>query len=577
MLNNISSICPVKESELYRSIGLAFVEGCLMAAPYYLLIVFFQQLLAEEISYTNASIFFVILFLLLSLRIIVTRYNMTYTTSVAYGRCSQLRLDVAEYLFRVPMSFFSRYSTSDISYRMNKDIAFTENIFAHFFSQLVSCITVIGLLSLLFFLLDWRLAICLLCGMPLAVLAQSLLKKGANKLSTILHQEMNKTNVVVMDFVQGIREHKLSGNDQQSLDRLKQRIHHTKNIALKHELRVGFVPILFSILPELGFGFFLLVSLYFYQDGQLSLASFAIFLIASARLYLCLGQLAIVMAESRFMEQAAMRVKLLLSDKILNVGSNNETLSGNVLVNNLSFAYPSVTDASMSDEPQTRVLDNISFSAKPGSLTAIVGVSGVGKTTLLQLLARYHQVNDDAICLDDNSINQLSDRCLYGQIALVSQDIQLFDTTIMENLLMAGKNLSKQDVYRACKLACCDSFIRQLPKGYESQAGEAGAYLSGGEQQRLSLARALLIDAKILLLDEITSALDVKNELSILQLLNRLKKEKTLIMITHSQCLAMDADQVIMLRRQNQPLIGKHKKLFEENNEYRSLWGSNDY
>ena len=575
MLSNLYSIGSIEKKEIFRCVGLSFAEGCLMAAPYCVLIIFFQQLLADQINYVNASILFAGLFFLLSIRVIVTRYNMTYTTSVAYSRCSQLRLNIAKYLFRVPMSFFSRYSTSDISYRMNKDIAFTENIFAHFFSQFISCITVVGLLSLLFFFLDWRLALCLLLGIPLAALAQALLKRGANHLSAKMHQEMNKTNATVMDWVQGIREHKLSGNDQQSLDRLKQRIHYTQKIALKHELRVGLVPILFSILPELGFGIFLVLSLWLYMATQLSLAYFAVFLVASTRLYLCLGQLAVVMAESRFMEQASIRVKSLLDHKVLSVGNANQDISGDVTVNNLSFNYPSMTHQSIQEKSQEYILENISFAARPRSLTAIVGASGVGKTTLLQLLARYYQVDDQSICLGEYCINQLSDQCLYQQLALVSQDIQLFDTTIMENLLMASENLSERDVYYACQQACCDQFIRRLPNGYNSQAGEAGAYLSGGEKQRLALARTLLVDAKILLLDEITSALDVKNERSILKLLNKLKKEKTLIMITHRESLAVDADQVIMLRQQGQPIIGKHKQLVEESEEYRFFWQIN--
>lgn len=579
MLKPLQTICDFDRKSLFQCITGAIIEGVFTALPYVWLAFIVQELTQSQVNIHWILSLLSLILLTLVVKFFVARLNINGSTAMAYASCADLRVKVAQHLLQVPMGFFSRHSVSDINYRMNKDIGFTETIFSHLFSQLITAVFIVITLSFLLFFLDWRLALCLFIGMPIAVIAQKRLKQGVNELSAAMHEETNRTNAAVADWVQGIREHKLSGEGHKHIGQLEDQIRHAQKFSLKHELRVGLAPIVSSLLPEVSYGLFLFVGVYGYFKGEVALASLVIFVIASVRLYAALAQLATILAESRFMNEAVVRVAELLSHKVMKVGNSSRSVNGSVSIKQASFSY----DATYSTPEKGGVelgshqhytLSNINLTIAPRSLTAIVGSSGAGKTTLLHLLARYYPLTQGEIVLDNQSINSFSDTGLYGQVAMVSQDIQLFDATIMENLMMSREGLSEQDVIEACKKSYCHDFIRLMPQGYDSDIGEAGKYLSGGEKQRLSLARALLTDAKIILLDEITSALDVKNESLILQLLDDLKKEKTLIMISHRESLVVNADKIIMLNKGRQEATGTHNALLKDCPDYRALWAA---
>ena len=563
MINTLREFPIFKKNELIICALLSVIEGLCICLPYGILLGVIEVLTQPTIDLLWLGQLMLPIILILVVRTYVTQQSIVKTTSMSYGNCSTLRTRIAEHLFRVPMGFFYQGNTGDIHQLINKGVAFTENVFAHFFSQLIVYITIIVTMTISFFFLDWRLAVCLLAGVPIAVIGQVILRKGADKMSAKILASIKANNNGSMDWVYGIREHKLSGNGEKQLEQLEKQIRETQKVSLQHEVRAAIIPLLFIVLPEIGFALFIWVSLNFYFQSTLSFSVFTVFLIASVRLYSSLAQLSISLAESRFMKHAIIKVKHLLEVKKLRIGSHDVTVSGDVSVKKLNFTYENTVKAQ---------LKNIDFTAHKGTLTAIVGSSGAGKTTLLHVLARLWPVQTNSILLDDISLEEFNDHSLYRQLALVSQDIQLFDDTVMNNLLMMKEGLTEEAVYNACRDAHCDDFIRLLPEGYNTNLGEAGNLLSGGERQRLALARALLLDAKILLLDEISSALDVKNEKHILSLLHILKKEKTLIMIAHRESLVREADQVIMLNNGEQCARGTHAYLLKTNPRYYSLW-----
>ncbi|MBJ7538951.1 ABC transporter ATP-binding protein [Marinomonas transparens] len=563
MLSTLRELPIFQKTEWLLCGALCVVEGLCICLPYALLLLVIEALIQPSVDLLLLGQLLLFMVLVLLIRICVTQQSMVRTTYMSYASCGKLRTRLAAHLFRVPMGFFYQHNTGDISQVMNKGVAFAETIFGHFLSQLIICLTIMVAMTLGFFWLDWRLALCLLTGLPIAFVLQVFLKQGADQMSVAMLDSMKQTHNDSMDWVCGIREQKLSGKGREQLNLLEKQIRETQALSLKHEARVGLIPLVFMVLPEAGFAVFLWASLNIYFDSTLSLTTFAVFLIASVRLYSSLGQLSIGMAESRFMKHALIKIKDLLTVATCPIGTTESPLFGTVSVNKLNFSYEKSTK---------QQLNNIHFTAKKGTLTAIVGPSGAGKTTLLHVLARLWPVQSGQIFLDHTSLEQFSDHGLYSQLALISQDVQLFDDTVMNNLLMMKDGLTEDAVFKACRQAQCDDFIRRLPQGYHTHLGESGNLLSGGERQRLSLARALLLDAKILLLDEISSALDVKNETHILALLQELKKDKTLIMIAHRESLVRDADQVVMLENGELCASGKHQELLISNQRYHRLW-----
>ncbi|EPJ48900.1 MAG: hypothetical protein OFPII_03760 [Osedax symbiont Rs1] len=567
MFNTIQSLPVVDASQFRRSIVLSITEGVLTALPYGLFLYVVQLLMSEAVLMDIVWVAIAI-FIILSARVLATREAVLHTGFMTSVACAGLRERLAGHFMKVPMGFFQQHDAGRLGNSMNRDVELAEGIFSRLFSMLFSTVALLLTVSFILFIYDWRLALALLAGVPLAALVQWRVQRYANRISGRWMEQVSDTNGAIMDWVQGLREHRLAGNGERQLAGLRERIEKTQRLSLQHEARVGLVPVIFMLLSESGFAFFLLVGVHLYFSGDVELAVFLTFLIAAARIYRGLSQIAMTIAESRFMEQAALRLLQLLRSETLNSGNAVINGSAEVKVVDVSFSYPRMNAVAAEQDD----LKGINFSARPGTLTAIVGPSGSGKTTLINLLARFWVPGNGQILFDDQDIMAFDDQSLYQHLALVSQHTFLMDDSILSNLLMARPGITEADVIVACQKACCHNFIEQLPQGYNTQIGEMGGALSGGERQRLSLARALLVDAKVILLDEISSALDVENEHNILKMLHKLKRGRTLIMIAHQETMVEGADQVLFLQNGRQSGCANHQKLLSESADYRKHW-----
>ncbi|MEJ2765111.1 ABC transporter ATP-binding protein [Photobacterium sp. MCCC 1A19761] len=563
MLSLLRDLPVFATRDLTKSVSLAMLEGICLGLPYGLFIHLVQQLVngnpdASTILMTTLAIATILLF-----RAFITRMSIVHTGTITYTTCAALRESLAGHFFKVPLGFFEQHDSGRLSQSMNKDVEFTESIFSHHFAQVIASISLLVTVAVCLLIYDWRLAVSLLAGVPIAVLLQVTMRHQANRVSQNLLQQIATNNRSIMDWILGIRDIKQSGNGAALFPKLQATIEKTRQTSLRHEIRVGLVPVLFILFSEAGFLVFLLVGLDLYFSQHVELSVFLVFLIASVRIYRSLTQVALTMAESRFMQQAAKRITALLDSDPIQTDEQDIAIQGTVSVRHLSFRYPGRAQP---------VLEQINFEARPGTLTAIVGPSGSGKSTLLHLLARFWQVERDQIQYDGHSIHAFSDAALYRQVALVSQDIHLLDDTVFNNLSLVRPELTKDEIYRACHMAQCHDFICQLPQGYDTQIGEAGGAISGGEKQRIALARAILSDARVILLDEISAALDVRNEAALLNLLAELKQDKTLISISHRESMVTHADQVIYLVHGQQEGAATHQQLLAQRPDYRQFW-----
>ncbi|WP_271271078.1 ABC transporter ATP-binding protein [Aliamphritea hakodatensis] len=563
MLKPLFEMDVFSRSDLRDSFLFAVAEGVCIAVPYLLFIPLLESLLSGQADVTLIVGLALTNMLVLMLRTWFTRQTMICSGMMTYRGCAVLRETLARHFFRVPLGFFQRYSPGQLSQAINKDIEFIETILSHFFSQFVASVAAYLTMSAGLLAYDWRLGLALLCGLPLALLAQAWFKAKSNRSSKAFLSMLGEANQVMMDWVSGVRDIQLSGRSGAALAVLRHQVNETRDKSLRHEMSIGLAPLFFTVLSEFGFVVFLLLSTYLYFSAQLSLAVFLVFLVASTRLSRTLMQVSFTMAETRFIEQAAVRLSELADSPAMVVEQADAPVNGDVKLTAVGFGYPGCVVPAVSD---------ISFTARQGELTVITGPSGSGKTTLLSLLARFWPQQHGEIRIGNTRLAACSDRSFYGQLALVSQDIFLLDDTVLNNLMLSREGLTREDVIRACQEAGCHEFIGRLPAGYDSHIGEAGGLLSGGERQRLALARALLTDASVLLLDEISAALDIENEAKIMQLLQRLKLSRTLIMIAHRETLVAGADKVVFLQQGKLAAEGTHQVLLAGVPEYQVLW-----
>lgn len=294
------------------------------------------------------------------------------------------------------------------------------------------------------------------------------------------------------------------------------------------------------------------------KSGEISILYLLGYILASMKIKEFVDSNMEFFMEIFYIDSAVRRINEIRNENVLK-GKDTEFKNFDVSLKNVEFSYG-----------DKKIIDNVSFTAKQGMVTAIVGQSGCGKTTLLRLISRLYDYDKGEILIDNQNIKEVSTESLYKNISIVFQDVKLFNTSIMENVRIGRKDATDKEVIEACKLANCD-FIENLKEGFETNIGENGEQLSGGERQRLSIARAFLKDAPILILDEISSSLDVDNEIKIQKSLNKLIKNKTVIIISHRMKSIENVDKIVVLKEGKVEKIGTHKELLNSSDTYKNL------
>ena len=506
-----------------------------------------------------------------------------------YAIMAGYRKGVLDQLHRLPLGVLAQYRSGQLADMMTDDIQRIEAIFTHLIVEvltalLVPIVIVVGLL-----LLGMDLALALLVGFVPGLV---ILQLSRNMLTAVSRQKQHtqrQTSGLVVEFITGLRTLRLFDRSQSWLTRLSQQFDQMIRESIGVETWAAGPVVLFRLLVELGLVLLLwlmarqLLELHALNDAALleeHIFPLLLVTLLAYRVVAPLLELAEHITVVRFALQSEHSLHHLMATPLLPEpmeASSPENFS--LSMHHVSFCYPSMpSNVSQRSEAATfsapAVLTDISFDLKPGSMTAIVGPSGSGKTTLLHLLARFYDPNQGEVRLGGVSLAELGSQCLYQHVSMVLQQVQLFDGTIMENVAMAKPGATEEEVIDACKAAHCDGFIRQLPQGYQTCIGEGGMRLSGGERQRVSIARALLKDAPILLLDEATAALDMENQSLIQQALQQLVQGRTLVVVAHRLSTIRHADQILVLDQGRLVQQGNHDTLIQQEGMYQRLWQS---
>lgn len=484
-------------------------------------------------------------------------YRATYNTTYAESR--DMRIAIADTMKELPLGYFAKHDLSDLAQTMMQDVLDMEHAFSHAVPQAIGAGIFLVLMLIMILISHFWIGLAIL--IPTAVgLTIILLSKRYQKSFVKKFYDQSRKNVeIIQDAIemqQEIRSYNLVGEKRREIH---QAIRAAEKMHMQAEVGQG-IPVMSAMtVVKLALASTILTVAYFMLKGQMT-ALYAIgYMIAATRLTSAMEGVSMNIAELFDIDVRVDRIKELKNTPVQK-GREVELKNFDIEVKDLSFAY--------GNNP---VLNGVNFSAKQGEVTALVGPSGSGKTTMIRLLSRLYDVDRGEITIGGHSLKDIAPDCLYRQISMVFQDVTLFNGTVMENIRIGRKDASDEEVMEAARKAHCDDFIVKLPEGYQTLIGENGSKLSGGERQRLSIARAFLKDAPILLLDEISASLDVENEMAIQKSLNTLMKNKTVVIISHRMKSIENVNQIVVFEDGRVNGIGRHEELMTRSKLYRNL------
>lgn len=496
-----------------------------------------------------------VLFVILSLAVHIGQYRATY--GLVYREIKDTRISLAERLRKLPLGYFGKRDLADLTETIMGDVNRLEHVWSHCLGYLYGSYISTAVIAVMLAVYDWRLMIACLWGVPVAFA----LLFGSRRLAKKQSEISKKAAVTVSDGIQetleNIREIRAANQEEIYLEGLDQKIDAHEKTLLKGELSTGIFVNAASVIMRLGVATTILTGAGLILSGQISFMVFFLFLLVITRVYAPFDQSLALIAEMFMSEVSANRL-MEIYDAPTAEGTDTFTPDGHDIVfENVGFAY---------DNEQ--VLKGVSFTAKEGEVTALVGPSGSGKSTCARLSARLWDITEGSIKVGGVDINTIDPETLLTDYSMVFQDVVLFDDTVMENIRLGKHGATDEEVRAAAKAANCDEFVSKLPQGYDTPIGENGAKLSGGERQRISIARALLKNAPIVLLDEATASLDVENETKVQGALSTLLQNKTVLVIAHRMRTVQAADQIIVLKDGRVAEAGKPEDLMRQNGEF---------
>ncbi len=486
-------------------------------------------------------------------------YGATYYAT--YKESSVRRISLAEKLRKLPLSFFGKKDLSDLTTTIMADCTTLEQSFSHWVPEFFGAMISTVLVSICLFVFDWRMALAVLWVLPvsLAIVAFS------GKVQNYFTRKQTEAKLAVADGIQEaletMRDLKSNNAEGKYLDVLDKKIDKMEGRMIKSELGAAMFVVPASMILKLGMGTVALVGGILLAEDTLTVLSFFMFLLVASRLYdplaSSLQNLAAIISTRIPIE----RMNSIENYPVQPGTDELKTKGYDIVFENVSFSY----------NTGEQVLNNVSFTAKQGEVTALIGPSGGGKSTAAKLAARFWDADSGKITIGGQNVRNVDPEKLLSAYSIVFQDVTLFNNTVMENIRIGRQGATDAEVLAAAKEAQCDEFVEKLPEGYQTMIGENGSMLSGGERQRISIARALLKDSPVILLDEATASLDAENETQIQKAISRLVKGKTVLIIAHRMRTVEGADKLVLLKEGKVAEQGTPQELYAKGGLYTKM------
>ena len=484
----------------------------------------------------KAPVFIVLVLLFLALSILTHLQQYWATYGLVYGEVKATRLSLAERLRKLPLGYFGKRDLADLTETIMGDVNRLEHVWSHCLGYLYGSYISTGIIAVALLTYDWRMALACLWGVPVAFALLFGSRKLAKRNSEITKAAAIQVSDGIQETLENIREIRATNQEERFLQALNDKIDYHESTMIRGELSTGIFVNAASVIMRLGVATTFLVGTGLILSGQIDFMLLFMFLLVITRVYAPFDQALALIAEMFISQVSAGRLMEIQDAETAEGAERFEPQGHDIVFENVSFSYD-----------DTQVLRNVSFTAKEGEVTALVGPSGSGKSTCSRLAARLWDVDGGAIKVGGVDIRTVDPEVLLTDYSMVFQDVVLFDDTVMENIRLGKHGATDDEVRAAARAANCDEFVEKLPRGYDTPIGENGAKLSGGERQRISIARALLKNAPIVLLDEATASLDVENETKVQGALSRLLVGKTVLVIAHRMRTVEAADHIVVL------------------------------
>ena len=544
---------------LAKAVYSSFSYYAVYMLPIMLIMFFLQSVMNGTTLGISTSV--VAIILIATVLYVVTSINYETTYNETYKESANLRIEIADLLKEFPLAYFSKHDISDLSQTIMSDVASIEHALSHAIGSFIGFIGFFIVISIMMLVGDYQLGLCVIIPLFLSGGILYVTKKRQIQVRGIHYKKLRDISENFQSAIEMSQEIKSYGLKEKTVRDIKKELEESERFQLKAEIEQALPISIAKWSAKLSIGLVSVMGLSLFIQGQTSLLYLVGYIIAATKLSESVEGIYMYLGEIFYLDAKIKNIKALRSVEP-QTGEKVQFTNYDIVLENVKFSYTN------KGKP---IINGASFVAKQNQVTALIGPSGCGKSTLLRLMSRLYDYDEGKITIGGYDIKNVDTACLFEKISVVFQDVTLFNTSILENIRIGRLSASDEEVLQAAKLAGCQDIIDRLPQGIHTLVGENGAKLSGGERQRISIARAMLKDAPIILLDEITSSLDVENESLIQKGLNRLLENKTVIIISHRLQSIRNVNQIVLLQEGKVISAGTHEELYEKAELYREL------
>lgn len=563
MLSDIKTVLGDDGKRMYKPIILLSMDTLFNVMFFGMMYIVLRKMIHQTLTIENIQVYSLILIIAFILRVLVNTTGYTMIQCRGARIIEKSRITLGDHVRKLNLGFFNKNSIGTLTNIMTTDLQDFEKIITHNTSDLIKIVFISVYLISITFMIDLQLGLIqfgmVAAAMPIIFIGGKFVE-GAGKKKKHVMNHMISRMVEYLSGIQVLKSHNMTG---EKFERLEGAFKDFRRECIRTEvMSVPFI-LLFQVLVDLSFPLLLLVATYKYGSGMISKDVFLTFMVINISLVNILRGFGPLYGEFRYLKLSAARLREVYMNKPMSYLEEPATHSSpfksyDICFENVHFEY----------EAEVPVIADLSFQAKEGEMTALIGPSGSGKTTVTSLVARFWDVNDGTIRIGGKDIRHVHPDVLMRYVSMVFQEVYLLNDTIYNNIAIGKPEASRDEVLQAARIANCHAFIDEMENGYETIIGEGGSTLSGGEKQRISIARALLKDAPIILLDEATASLDADNEYEIRSSIHKLTQRKTVVVIAHRLNTIRDADKIVVMKEGAVDESGTHMSLIKKQGTY---------